>query len=101
MLSKDRLWFYDGTGWIPARETLAGRQATFEAEILDHVRQGYQITVRSDTQVSMLRPKKFSSFWAIAWFLLCGFGVLVYVFYYMGKRDDILVLNRDSYLRMG
>jgi hypothetical protein len=36
------------------------------------------------------------------WFLLCGFGVLVYVFYYMGKKDTtvLLELNPDGSLRV-
>jgi len=41
----------------------------------------------------LVRPKKFSFLWATAWFLLCGVGVLVYVFYYMNKKDDQIYLQ--------
>ncbi len=31
--------------------------------------------------------------WATAWFLVCGVGVLVYVFYYASKKDDAIYLR--------
>ena len=35
--------------------------------------------------------------WALVWFLLCGVGVLIYVFYYASKRDEGVYLQVDDY----
>jgi len=55
---------------------------------------GYIVTSRTESQVHMTRTKTFSALWAILWFLLCGVGVLVYIFYWMGKKDEVVTLWR-------
>ena len=49
---------------------------------------GFDITYRGEHDAQMIRPKKFSFFWALAWFLLFGVGILVYFAYYLSKNDD-------------
>lgn len=50
---------------------------------------GFAVTNRSGNQVQMVRKKKFSFWWALAWFLLFGVGVIIYLLYYLAKRDDV------------
>lgn len=70
--------------------------ALLDEEIARYVRAGYRVQDRSTTSAQLLRPKDFSAGWAILWFLLCGVGVLVYVFYYMGKSDSVVYLAVDE-----
>jgi hypothetical protein len=95
MLSEDGRWFWDGQQWLAVNSSIEARQAAFEAQVQEMTRIGYMVTSRTDSQVHMVRPKTFSALWAVAWFLLCGFGVLVYIFYWMGKKDDVATLSRD------
>lgn len=40
----------------------------------------------------MVKPKEFAFGWATFWFLMFGVGILVYIFYYMGKKDEMAYL---------
>lgn len=57
------------------------------------VRQGWRVVSQSSEGAQLVRPKTFSFLWATAWFLLCGVGVLVYVFYYASKKDEQVYLR--------
>jgi hypothetical protein len=63
---------------------------------------GYRVVNQTTTTAQLVKPKEFSAIWAVLWFLVFGFGVLVYIFYYMGKRDTIvhLSLNAEGGLRI-
>lgn len=63
-----------------------------EQQIDGHLQRGYRVVSQTDTAAQLVRPKSFSFIWAMAWFLLCGVGVLVYVFYYASKSDDTVYL---------
>ena len=93
-ISDDGSWYWNGQQWLPVQDSLPVRQAELEAQVQEMTRQGYIVTSRTESQVHLMRPKKFSAVWAILWFLVCGVGVLVYIFYWMGKRDDIVMLSR-------
>jgi len=72
-----------------------GRSAILDREIAKYIKRGYRVTARTPTTAQLLRPKKFSRFWALAWFLCFGVGILVYLIYYWSKRDDTLYLEID------
>ena len=76
--------------------TLDQRRDILEQAIAKYVKRGYRVTARTDTTAQLLRPKKFSLLWALAWFLLFGIGILVYLIYYWSKRDDTVYLEVDS-----
>ena len=43
---------------------------------------------QTDTSAQLIKPKQFSiRVAALIWFLLFGVGLLIYIFYYVGKRD--------------
>ncbi len=60
------------------------------------VKQLYTKGVSNGTKVSvaqLVKPKKFSFLWAILWFLLFGVGLVVYLLYYAGKKDQTVYLE--------
>jgi hypothetical protein len=44
----------------------------------------------------LVKPKKFGFIWALVWFLLFGIGLIVYLLYYWGKRDQTVYLEVDN-----
>lgn len=75
------------------------RKQALEYCVAHLVRQGYRVVSQTDTTAQLVRPKGFSCLWATLWFLLFGIGLLVYVFYYMGKEDDVAYVSIDQWGR--
>jgi hypothetical protein len=78
------------------RLSVEEQSAILDEEVRKYVRRGYRVESRTATTAQMLKPKKFSFFWAFVWFLLFGVGVLVYLFYYWSKRDETAYLEVDG-----
>ena len=66
-------------------------------------KEGFTVNSLSDTQMQFRKEKSFSLLWAIL-FIIAGFfihfvisivGLLVYIFYYMSKSDDIVTITLD------
>jgi hypothetical protein len=72
------------------------RGKILDEEVMRVVRQGYQVRARTQTTAQLVRPKKFSFIWALVWFLLFGIGLIVYLLYYWGKRDQTVYLEVDE-----
>ncbi len=56
---------------------------------------GFTVNNLSDTQMQFRKEKTFSLFWAIVWLCVFLVGLLVYIFYYMSKSDDIVTVTLD------
>jgi len=67
-----------------------------DQRIAMYVKHGYHVTERTEHSAQLVKPKKFSFFWATAWFLCFGVGILVYLFYYWSKRDQVVYLQDNS-----
>ena len=80
--------------------SLEARKQALTAAIARYVRQGYRVVNQTDTTAQLVRPKQFSCLWATLWFLVFGIGLLIYIFYYMSKKDDILYLIVDEFGRV-
>ena len=70
-------------------------------EILDKVSSlymsdGYIVTLRTNTQLQLIRKKEFSLLWAFLWVLVWGVGLLFYIFYYMAKKDEHVNITLDE-----
>jgi hypothetical protein len=74
---------------LPASE----RSQILEAEIEAYAQRGYRIVTRRTTSAQLLKPKVFSFFWAFAWFLVFGVGLLVYLIYFAAKQDSVIHLS--------
>lgn len=75
---------------------LEERRKILQDQIAKYSRKGYQIVSQTDTTAQMRKPKSFSFLWAFLWFLLFGVGILVYIFYYMAKKDTIVFIEVDE-----
>ena len=64
-----------------------------QAEIARRTSQGWMIVSSGPTQAQMKKPKSFSFGWALLWFLLLGIGLLVYIFYYMAKKEPLIYIQ--------
>ena len=56
---------------------------------------GFTVNNLSDTQMQFRKEKTFSLLWAIVWLCVFLVGLLVYIFYYISKRDDIVTVTLD------
>jgi hypothetical protein len=65
-------------------------------EIQKYVRKGYRVVHQTATTAQLVKPKGFSCFWALAWLFVFGVGLLVYIFYYLSKKDKILYLSVEG-----
>ncbi len=76
--------------------TLEERKSILEKQISILSQRGYRVTSRTDTTATLVKPKEFSFIWALLWFLVFGIGILIYIFYYMSKKDHVIYLNIDE-----
>jgi hypothetical protein len=65
-------------------------------EIQKYVRKGYRVVHQTATTAQLVKPKGFSCFWALVWLFVFGVGLLVYIFYYLSKKDKILYLSVEG-----
>jgi hypothetical protein len=64
--------------------------AQMEEEIARLTRRGYVIVSRAETSAQLKRPKHFSVWWALFWFLIGGVGLPLYIVWYLlVKRDRV------------
>lgn len=66
---------------------------TLNEYVQEFAARGYVAVSRTEDSAQLVRKKRFSVGWCLAWFLLFGVGVVAYLVYYLGKRDDIANLN--------
>jgi len=73
--------------------SLDERKEILQQQIAKYSRKGYQVVSQTDTTAQMRKAKTFSLIWAILWALLALVGILVYIFYYMAKKDKIIFIE--------
>lgn len=72
------------------------RREILAREVAAYSRRGYRVIAQTDTTAQLVKPKQFSFLWATVWFLMFGIGLLVYLFYYWGKREEVVYLVVDE-----
>jgi len=72
------------------------RENILNQEIGKYIKRGFRVISHTETTAQLIKPKKFSLLWAFLWFLLLGIGLLVYVFYYVAKKDQAVYLEVDE-----
>lgn len=75
--------------------SLEARNAVLQREISRYLRRGYRVLSQTSTTAQLIKPKKFSLFWALVWLMFWGVGILVYILYYMAKRDRQVYVEVD------
>lgn len=57
---------------------------------------GFIIVYRDARSAQLRRPKKFSFIFAFLWFWFFGIGLVIYILYYLAKRDEVVYLTLDD-----
>ncbi len=70
------------------------RQA-LQQTILYYTQHDWVVISQTDTTAQLLKPKRFSFFWAIVWALLI-IGIVIYLLYYITKSETHLYLYVDD-----
>lgn len=73
--------------------TIEKRREILQHEINSYVKKGFRVISQTDTTAQLVKPKKFSLLWAIIWLLVLIIGLLVYIFYYMAKKDEQIYIE--------
>jgi hypothetical protein len=81
---------------LPAQQAPVDIHPALSKEIQKYVRKGYRVANQTATTAQLVKPKGFSCFWALAWLFVFGVGLLVYIFYYLSKKDKILYLSVEG-----
>jgi hypothetical protein len=76
-----------------APKKTGGGGKTLNQYVAELAATGYVTTSKTEDSAQLVRKKRFSVGWALAWFLLLGVGVVAYLIYYLGKRDDTAYLS--------
>ena len=59
---------------------------------------GFEVVNRDRLEIKLSKKKKFSYLSAFFWFLLLGVGLVIYILYYLLKRDDnVAITVEDNY----
>jgi predicted amidophosphoribosyltransferase len=80
---------------VSARMSLAERRAILEQAIAKYSSSGYRVVSQTDTTAQMVKPRVFSCLWSLLWLLFFGIGLIIYILYYLSKRDGIIYLSVD------
>jgi hypothetical protein len=84
-------------GQTPARLTDAERSQRLEAEIDRYVRAGFRVVARTPTTAQLVKPKTFNMGCALLGFLFLLAGLVLYLLYYVSKRDSSVYLSVDEF----
>lgn len=76
--------------------SLEARTQRLSAEIAKYTRKGYRVQSQTAISAQLVKPKKFSFVFAFLWFLLLGVGLLIYLLYYLAKRDKLVWIEVDE-----
>jgi len=88
------------TTGIPQPLPLESRKTALQGRINHYLSQGYRVVSQTDTTAQLVRPKKFSCLIALLSVLAVGIGFIIYIFWYMGKKDDTVYLTVDEQARV-
>lgn len=72
------------------------RAAILDDEVQRYILRGYRVINRTATSVQLVRPKRFSLVAALAWLLLLGIGLLIYLMSYAGQRDEAMYITVNA-----
>lgn len=76
------------------------RRVILQREVERLVKRGYRVTSQTDTTAQLVKPKRFSLFWAIFWFCFLIVGLIGYLLFYAAARDEQVYIVVDDYGRV-
>ncbi len=69
------------------------RRAILEREINGYLSRGFQVQSQTETTAQLVKPKRFSLLWAVLWLFVFGVGLVLYLLYYLSKKDETIYLE--------
>lgn len=84
-LSPDGWWWWD-------ESTQSWQPRLLQDRINAYVALGYRVISQTDTAATLLKPKTFSFFWFLVSLLFCIFPGIIYLGWYLGKKDTTIHL---------
>jgi hypothetical protein len=68
---------------------------TLQGALAPWLRKGFVVQAQFPSQVQLFRRKRIDPFFALAWLLMCGVGIVVYLVYYLMKSDESVMLTLE------
>lgn len=65
---------------------------TLDENVIYYAKQGFQVRMRTDTAVQMVKPKRFHAMLFLVLTILFVFPGILYLFAYWGQKDESLYL---------
>ena len=69
------------------------RQNILRKEIEKYVRNGYRVICESQSTALLIKPNKFSLFWAIVWFMLAVLPFVIYILWYNDHKEKWVCIS--------
>jgi len=80
--------------WQRAVELADRAEAMRTEQVLQkYLRKGYIIAYKDEERVQLVKKKQFSFLWAFLGLCFFGFGLLVYLLYYLAKSDQVVTIR--------
>jgi hypothetical protein len=118
-VSPDGKFYWDGERWVPMQTPLAepapvaqqlpdpqpaaglstpgiAPEAVLQEEVNRYTKKGFRVVSQTSRSAQLVKPKKFSFWWALIWTFVMLVGLLVYLFYYAAKKDRQVYLTVDD-----
>jgi len=64
-----------------------------ESMVQSYIIQGYNVAHKTDSTVTLVKPKQFNWIIAVAGFMFLFIGLFIYLGYYMTKKDEVITIN--------
>jgi hypothetical protein len=72
---------------------LAPSPQDLETMTMSYIAQGYSVANKTPMQVTMIKRKEFSAFWAVIGFLFCVLPLLIYLIVYALESDHMVTIT--------
>ena len=73
------------------------RKHILDKMVRNYVQDGFRVVSQTNTTAQLLKPKKFGFLIALLSLLLFGIGFIIYLLYYMAKKDKTVYIEVDEF----
>jgi hypothetical protein len=85
-----------GKSGLETQMRIEDRRAVLQQAIAHYTQSGYRVVSQTDTTAQLVKPRVFSCLWSVLWFLCFGIGLVLYILYYLSKRDAVIFVSVDE-----
>lgn len=72
------------------------RRNILNQSISVYLRKGFRVSSQTDTTAQLVKPKHFSLLLALLFLILWIFPLIIYIFYYISKKDELIYIVVDN-----